>query len=88
MSIEIILQNTYEERNEDYKKNDGRAAKAPTKISTVGPVQVVRNLSLKEFRKRLVIHFAIACSRNEVKWPSRLGNISTTPAAGVLDEET
>jgi hypothetical protein len=75
----------YEERNDDYKKNDGRAAKAPTKISTVGPVQVVRNLSLKEFRKRLVIHFVIACSRNEVKWPSRLGNISTTPAAGVLD---
>jgi hypothetical protein len=75
----------YKEGNKDYKNNDGRAAKAPAKISADGPVQVVHNLSLKEFRKRLVIHFAIACSRNEVKWPSRLGNISTTPTADVLN---
>ena len=72
-----------EGRNEDNKKNnDSRAAAAvvPTNLSTVGPMHILRNLSLEEFRRLLIIHFAIARS-----WPSRLGNINKTPAAGVID---
>jgi hypothetical protein len=33
----------------------------------------VRNLSLDDFRRRLVVHFDIAFKRNEVKWPRRTG---------------
>ena len=30
----------------------------------------VRDLSLNDFRKRLITHFNIAFSQNKVKWPS------------------
>ena len=36
-------------------------------------VFVVRELSLRTFRSRLVTHFDIAFQRNEIKWPRRLG---------------
>lgn len=34
----------------------------------------VRNLSLTDFRSRLVVHFNIAFNRNEVEWPRRMGH--------------
>jgi DDE superfamily endonuclease len=36
-------------------------------------VQLVRKLSLAEFRKRLIVHFDIAYNRGEVKWPTKNG---------------
>jgi hypothetical protein len=33
----------------------------------------VRDLSLDDFRRRLVVHFEIAFRQNEVEWPRRLG---------------
>jgi hypothetical protein len=33
---------------------------------------VVRNLSMKQFRQRLVTHFDIAFQRREIRWPSRM----------------
>ena len=36
-------------------------------------VQLVRKLSLDEFRKRLTVHFDIAYQRGEVKWPTKNG---------------
>jgi len=36
-------------------------------------VQLVRKLSLAEFRKRLIVHFDIAYQRGEVKWPTKNG---------------
>jgi hypothetical protein len=36
-------------------------------------VELVRKLSLAEFRKRLIIHFDIAYHRGEVKWPTKKG---------------
>ena len=41
---------------------------------------VVRNLSLSEFRKRLIMHFDIAYQRREVKWPSARSRSSSTSA--------
>jgi hypothetical protein len=34
-------------------------------------VQLVRKLSLAEFRKRLIVHFDIAYHQGEVKWPTK-----------------
>ena len=34
-------------------------------------VQLVRKLSLDEFRKRLIYHFNIAFRRGEVQWPTK-----------------
>ena len=39
-------------------------------------VVVVRQLSLDNFRRRLVQHFSIAVAINEVKWPRRFDNNS------------
>lgn len=36
-------------------------------------VQVVRNLSLRDFGSRLVTHFNIAFNQNEIIWPRRTG---------------
>ena len=36
--------------NEDFKNDDRAAVAVPTSISTVGPIQVVYNLSLNEIR--------------------------------------
>ena len=36
-------------------------------------VQLVRKLSLAEFRKRLIVHFDIAYNLGEVKWPTKNG---------------
>jgi hypothetical protein len=33
---------------------------------------VVRNLSMKQFRQRLVTHFDIAFQQREIRWPSRM----------------
>jgi hypothetical protein len=41
-------------------------------------IQVVRNLSLVEFRKRLITHFDIAFHRNEINWWCRSMNYRTT----------
>ena len=34
-------------------------------------IELVRKLSLAEFRKRLIVHFDIAYHRGEVKWPTK-----------------
>ena len=39
-------------------------------------IQVVRKLSLHDFRQRLVVHFSIVVERNEVRWPRRFENIT------------
>ena len=70
MSIEIILENT--------KKEETRTTPMMTRLLWQSPQS---SQLLVQFRGRLVIYFAITCSRNDVKWPSRLGNI--TPDAGV-----
>ena len=36
-------------------------------------VELVRKLSLAEFRQRLIIHFDIAYHREEVRWPTKKG---------------
>jgi hypothetical protein len=41
--------------------------------NTASSIQVVRYLTLDEFRKRLVTHVNIAFHRNELQWPRRLG---------------
>ena len=76
-----------EEENKNDRNDDGDHAAFATSISSGGPVELVRNLSLDEFRKRLVVHFAIAYSRDEVKWPSRLGDKAKTPAADFVDKQ-
>jgi hypothetical protein len=35
---------------------------------------IVQNLSLKDFRSRLVVHFDEVFKRNEEEWPRRLGH--------------
>jgi len=38
------------------------------------PVRIVRNMSMKAFRRKLIEHFDIMFKQHKVVWPSRNGN--------------
>ena len=45
---------------------------------TVGPIQIVRQLSLAAFRAKHITHFDIAFNRKELIWPKSKGSPTTT----------
>jgi hypothetical protein len=77
--------NEHQGHSADKNEEDNKEFNDDTNVLSTGPVHVVRNLSFKEFRRRLIVHFAIAWSQKEVKRPSRLGNMNKTPVSGVVD---
>jgi hypothetical protein len=46
----------------------------PLAQATVNGIRIVRHLSLKFFKGRLIEHFDIQWGRNKIEWPSRLPN--------------
>ncbi len=79
----VRLRNPVSERNyeidkphRDHPQEEVERTPAPvttpiTPAYSNNNVVVVRQLSLDNFRRRLVQHFSIAVARNEVKWPRR-----------------
>jgi hypothetical protein len=53
--------------NPSHRSNQGNDDKAKEQAAVL---MAIRNLSLADFRKRLITHFDIAYQRREIKWPS------------------
>ena len=73
---------------DDQAIETNQPANTAAAIATIGgPIQVVRHLSLNDFRSKLVTHFGIAYDLGEVKWPARTGRRQPRmlePTGGVL----